>query len=153
MNTPENMNFKQINWLAQMRANLENLHNQWYGWSGNNKVYGGMDKNLFTFTDSQIRKACSFEKLNITIQNANQLAEENDFWDGEMYGPLVVLGYALDDIIKHFKNCCPLHPKNDGKTCHICVNALKWSSDLKNGTSTGNYAKKRILKPWNEGRL
>ena len=45
---------KQLDWVARMRANLQTLHNGWYGWDGNDRVFGGMDQELFFETDRKI---------------------------------------------------------------------------------------------------
>jgi hypothetical protein len=90
------LNGKQLDWVRRMRSNLALLHNQWYGWDGNLKVNGGMDRELFAETDRKIRDAAS--RLNIEVECAGQLAEENEGWDGEMNGDLVVLGHVLDAI-------------------------------------------------------
>ncbi len=97
------MNQKQLIWLSNMRSALQNLHIYWYGWDDDGRrLGGGMNSEHFADIDRQIRKAC--ERLGIEVQDSNELAERNEFWDGEMHGPLVVLGLALDAIVLHFKN-------------------------------------------------
>jgi hypothetical protein len=80
-----------------MRTCLETLHIQWYGFDGNTPVKRGMDQELFTETDRKIREAA--RRMNVVVEDGNELAAENEGWDGELNGDLVALGMALDTII------------------------------------------------------
>jgi hypothetical protein len=95
MIAPSNMSAKQVDWIARMRANLETLHNQWYGWDANGQRR--MDQELFAETDRKIREAA--RRCNVVVENGQELSDENEGWDGELNGDLVVLGMALDTII------------------------------------------------------
>ena len=97
MLTPTNMTATQVDWLARMRANLETLHIQWYGFDGNQPVKRGMDQELFAETDRKIREAA--RRMNVVVESAYEIAEKNEYWDGEMNGDLVVLGMVLDTIV------------------------------------------------------
>jgi len=57
-----------------------------------------MNSEVFAETDRKIREAAF--RLGITVENAGDLAELNEGWDGEMNGDLVVLGNALDAIVR-----------------------------------------------------
>ena len=100
MLAPKNMTPVQLDWLARMRASLELLHRQWYGFEGNMRVQSGMDRKLFAEVNQKIRAAAA--KLNLPVEDAAELEAANEGWDGEMYGPFVVLGLALDAITLHF---------------------------------------------------
>lgn len=97
MIAPKYMTPQQLDWLARMRANLEALHIQWYGFDGNQPVKRGMNPELFAETDRKIRAAAAH--LNVVVENGNELAAENEGWDGELNGDLVALGMTLDAII------------------------------------------------------
>ena len=45
---------------------------------------------------------------------------------------------------------CATHPSENAVTCPKCCRALKRDREL--ATHTGQYARKPILKPWEEGR-
>jgi len=87
---------KQLDWVRRMKSNLALLHTQWYGWDGNAKVFGGMDRDLFRETDRKIREAAF--RLNIEVECAAAIAEQNEGWDGELNGSIVVLENALRRI-------------------------------------------------------
>ena len=89
---------KQLDWVARMRTNLQTLHNQWYGWDGNEKVFGGMDQEFFFETDRKVREAA--HRLGIRVESPSALAEINEGWDGELNADLVVLDHVVDAIQK-----------------------------------------------------
>jgi hypothetical protein len=90
------LNTKQLDWVRRMRSNLSLLHTQWYGWNDNQPVRGGMDRELFHETDRKIRLAA--DRLGIEVECAAELAEQNEGWDGELNGSIVVLENALRRI-------------------------------------------------------
>jgi len=92
------MNFTQKSWLVRMERTLQHLHNQWYGYDGHEVVHSKLDEGLLADTDNKIRLAC--ERLGIQVEEADPVA--NDWWDGEMYEPIVTLQDALRAIRKHF---------------------------------------------------
>ena len=99
MLAPRNMSPQQIDWLGRMRASLEYLHQQWYDKMTGQRMLD-MDDQMFKSTDLKIRAAAA--RLNIEVEDVGTAAERNDFWDDEENGNLVVLGDALDAIVRHF---------------------------------------------------
>jgi len=102
MLTPVNMNAAQVNWLARMRADLEQLHDQWYNIPYFGQGFGihaprGIDKELFAEVDRKIRAAAA--KLDIEVIEAF----DEDGWDGERFQPLMTLGATLDAIVLCFR--------------------------------------------------
>jgi hypothetical protein len=89
---------KQNDWFGRMQANIALLHTQWYGWDGNERVFGGMDQELFFETDRKIREAA--HRLGIRVESPSALAEANEGWDGELNADLVVLDHVLDAILE-----------------------------------------------------
>ena len=87
---------KQLDWVGRMRINLATLHTGWYGWDGNQKVYGGMDQELFIETNRKIREAAY--RFGVVVEDQDKLTESNEGWDGELNGSIVVLENALRAI-------------------------------------------------------
>ena len=78
-------------------VHLEDLHAQWYGWdSEGHPVRGGMNRDLFVEVDRKIREAA--RRLRIGVEDAGELFERNEGWDGEMNAELLVLEHVLDTI-------------------------------------------------------
>jgi hypothetical protein len=107
MITPKNVTPTQLDWLVRMHINIETLHEQWYGSETGFNTQGKatrnqMDQALFTEVDNKIRSAAV--KLKIPVPDVTELAAANEFWDGERFGPLMVLATTLDSIVKHFIN-------------------------------------------------
>lgn len=92
----KSMNQKQIIWIEKMQSNIRILHNQWY--YGNQKFR--MDE-LYRTTFNQISTAC--HRLYLEMPNGSDLAEMNDYWDGEACQEIEVLSTALSAICNQFK--------------------------------------------------
>jgi hypothetical protein len=88
-------------WLGQMKAAVDQLHEQWYG-HGFGGYAKGFNNANFADVDRKIRTACSRLKIEVVE------AFDEDGWDGEQYQPIVTLWDALRAIRKHFG--LPLYP-------------------------------------------
>ncbi len=83
----------QIQWLKDMRKNLEILHEEWYG--GYLGISGQhFNNNKFNEVNRKIRLACS--RLGIEVIEAF----DPDGWDGERFQPLETLFDAIRSIEK-----------------------------------------------------
>jgi hypothetical protein len=98
----EKMNQTQLRFMAEMRSNLEFLHDEWYfsvlpgHFGGRGLSERTYDLELYTDVKRRIEAAC--QKLGIVVVKAC----DPDGWDGERNGDFVTLADALDAIQDHF---------------------------------------------------
>ena len=121
---------QQLDWIARMRSDLETLHDRWY----NTRSFG-IYQDLFDDTDRKIRQAA--HRMNVVVENEEELAAENEGWDGELYAPLVVLGMALDTIIAT-KNRCAEQTHQAARTA-LGNLARSYPWNRANGKGQGRY--------------
>lgn len=93
-NKATTLNPTQVNWITRQRAELTSLHSQWYG----NRDF---DQYQFSEVDRKVREAA--DRLRVEVADVRELEEQNEGWDGELYGPFEVLSKAIRDIEKQFE--------------------------------------------------